>query len=83
MIAGGSKAKNLNSRTRACGDHGRDLVHELSDRFHALARYDQYIADAAGRPKLQEFWRGLKKQDEKTLRLLRELIEEEVRNGSF
>ena len=46
--------------TCGCADHDHDLVHELNKRLDALWRYDQRIANAAGHPALQTFWRNLK-----------------------
>jgi len=64
-------------------DHDHDLVHELSKRLDALWRYDQRIANAEGREELQQFWRDLKKHEQKTVDKLKELIATEIKNDCF
>lgn len=66
-----------------CADHDHDLIHELSKRLDALWRYDQYIANAEGHAPLQEFWRGLKRQEQKNTKRLKELVAEEIQKGCF
>ena len=66
-----------------CADHDHDLVHDLSKRLDALWRYDQYIANAEGKPKLQECWRALKKQEQENVKKLKGLITEEVKQNCF
>ena len=69
--------------TCGCADHDHDLVHELSKRLDALWRCDQYIANAAGRGPLQEFWRAIKTQELTNIKRLKELIGEEIKKGCF
>jgi hypothetical protein len=69
--------------TCGCADHDHDLVHELSKRLDALWRYDQRIANAAGHPGLQAFWRDLKRQDGKNIDRLKDLIREEIDKKCF
>ena len=69
--------------TCGCADHDHDLVHDLSKRLDALWRYDQYIANADGRPELQQFWREMKQRETEQVRRLKEFIAEEVRRGCF
>ena len=69
--------------TCGCADHDHDLVHDLSKRLDALWRYDQYIANAEGKPDLQNLWRDLKRQETDQIRRLKEFIAEEVRRGCF
>ena len=64
-------------------NHDHDLVHELSDRIDAVWRYDQYIANADGKPELQEFWRDVKQQDLRMVERLKQCIAEEVQQGCF
>jgi hypothetical protein len=64
-------------------DHDHDLVHELSKRLDALWRYDQYIANAGRKDKLQQFWEDMKDQEQENIKRLKELIGEEVRNDCF
>lgn len=52
--------------TCGCADHDHDLIHELSKRLDSLWRCDQFIANAEGKPKVQDFWRRLKRQDQQT-----------------
>ncbi len=69
--------------SRACEDHDRDLIHELSKRLDALWRCDQYIANAEEHPHLQEFWQEIKKQEENNIGRLKQLIAEEIACGCF
>jgi hypothetical protein len=45
-------------QTHGCADQDHDMVHELSRWLDAVWRYDQYIANAEGKPDLQKFWRN-------------------------
>jgi hypothetical protein len=76
------RAKNGGS-TQGCQAYALDLIHELSKRSQALGQYDQCLANAEGHPHLQEFWRTLKRQDQEYLQRLKDLVEEEIRNGCF
>jgi protoheme ferro-lyase len=69
--------------THGAEDHDHDLIHELSKRLDAVWRFDQYIANADGKPEIQDFWRQLKSQERKTVDRLKELIAEEVRAKCF
>jgi len=69
--------------TCGCPDHDHDLVHDLSKRLDALWRYDQYVANAEGKPTLQNFWRGLKQQEIANITRLKQLIAEEIKQGCF
>jgi protoheme ferro-lyase len=69
--------------TAGAADHDHDLVHELSKRLDALWRFDQYIANAEGKPHLQEFWRELKGQERRNVDTLKELIAREVADHCF
>lgn len=69
--------------TRGIEDHDHDLIHELSRRLDCLWRYDQYIANCGGRPELQEFWRGVKSQDQKNIDQIKKLIKQHVQSNCF
>ena len=69
--------------SRGCQDHDHDLVHELSKRLDALWRYDQYIANAANDPELQEFWQDVQKQEGANVRRLKRLIAKHCQKGCF
>jgi hypothetical protein len=69
--------------TRGIENHDHDLVHDLSHRLDCLWRYDQYIANCGGRPDLQEFWRGVKSQDQKNIDQLKKLIKQHVQSNCF
>ncbi len=69
--------------TCGCTDHDRDLVHELSKRLDAVWRYDQYIANADGRPEVQAFWREQKATDMEAVGQLKELIRMEIDRDCF
>ena len=64
-------------KTHGAEDHDHDLIQDLSKRLDALWRYDQYIANAEGKPKLQECWSHLKDQEQKNIHTLKALIAEE------
>ena len=59
--------------TAGCEDHDHDLIHDLSKRLDALWRYDQYIANAEGRPALQALW---------SVRRMKQVIIEEIGRAS-
>lgn len=69
--------------TQGIENHDHDLLQDLSRRLDALWRYDQYIANADGKPELQQCWRELKRQEQESINRLKELIAEEVRTGCF
>ena len=69
--------------SRGCADHDHDLVHELSRRLDALWRYDQYIANAEGKPELQKLWRDLKSQEVANVKRVKQLVSEEIRQNCF
>ena len=46
-------------------------------------RYDQYIANAEGRPALQELWCDLKCQETDNIKRMKQVIIEEVRQNCF
>ena len=66
-----------------CADHDHDLVHDLSKRLDALWRYDQYIANAEGKPALQNLWRDLKRQETDNIKRVKQMITEEVKQNCF
>jgi hypothetical protein len=66
-----------------CADHDHDLIHDLSKRLDALWRYDQYIANAEGKPELQKLWRDLKKQETDNIKRVKQIVAEEIRQNCF
>jgi hypothetical protein len=66
-----------------CADHDHDLVQELSKRLDALWRFDQYIANADGKPSIQDLWRKLKKQEQENVKEIKRLIAEEIKAKCF
>jgi len=66
-----------------CADHDHDLVHELGKRLDALWRYDQYIANADGKPEIQSMWRDLKRQETANIKRIKQMIAEEIRANCF
>lgn len=69
--------------TCGCADHDHDLVHDLSKRLDALWRYDQYEANADGKPALQHLWRELKQQEMGNIQRIKQMIADEVRQNCF
>ncbi len=66
---------------KGCENHDHDLIHELSKRLDGPWRYDQHIANAEGRPDLQQFWREVKQQDQAIVKTLKEMIAREIKDG--
>jgi hypothetical protein len=66
-----------------CSDHDHDLIHDLSKRLDALWRYDQYIANAEGKPALQDMWRVLKRQEVSNIQRVKQMIAEEIGQNCF
>jgi len=69
--------------TRGMEDHDHDLIHDLSRRLDCVWRFDQYIANADGRPELQEFWRQVKTQEQRNIDQLKKLIKQHVQSNCF
>ncbi len=69
--------------SRGIADHDHDLVHELSRRLDAMWRYDQYIANAEDHMELQKLWREIKRQEEQTIKRIKQLVGEEIRKNCF
>lgn len=83
MTLAAEKSLEHIGESRGCANHDHDLVHELSQRLDAYWRYDQYIANAEGKPELQKFWRDLKSQESKNVQRLKELVAGEVQDDCF
>jgi len=66
-----------------CADHDHDLIHDLSKRLDALWRYDQFIANADGKPDLQNMWRDMKRQEIANIERVKQMISEEVQQNCF
>jgi hypothetical protein len=77
--------KELQHLGETCGaaDHDHDLIHDLSKRLDALWRYDQYIANAEGKPALQTLWREFKRQELDNVKRVKRLISDEIRQDCF
>jgi hypothetical protein len=77
--------KELEHIGETCGvaDHHHDLIHDLSKRLDALWRYDQYIANAEGKPALQDMWREIKAQEIDNIKRMKQVFIEEVRQNCF
>ncbi|TMA78469.1 MAG: hypothetical protein E6J74_41710 [Deltaproteobacteria bacterium] len=71
--------KELEHISESCGVADHD--HDLGKRLDALWRYDQYIANAEGRPALQELWCDLKCQEIDNIKRMKQVIVEEVRQN--
>lgn len=64
-------------------NHDHDLIHDLGRRLDALWRYDQYIANAEGDSELQDFWRGLKKQEQENVKRFKEFVAGHIDKNCF
>lgn len=70
-------------QTSGCADHDHDLVHELSRRLDMIWRYDQYVANAEWREDQRQFWLDMKAQEQENIKLLKELLKQEVADECF
>jgi hypothetical protein len=78
--------KELEHIGESCGcadHHDYDLIHDLSKRLDALWRYDQYIANAEGKPAIQALWRDLKRQETENIKQVKQMIAEEIKTNCF
>ncbi len=64
--------------TRGSEDHVHDLIQTLSRCLTGLWRYDQYIANAEGKPELQAFWREFKQREHESVGRMKELLAAEL-----
>ncbi len=69
--------------TAGAADHDHDLVKELTKRLDALWHYDQYVANADGKPELQAFWAELKNSEQATVNRLKTFIRQEIARDCF
>jgi hypothetical protein len=69
--------------TCVIADHDHDLVHDLSKRLDALWRYDQYIANAEGRPALQALWCDLRSQEIENVKRMKQVLVDEIEEDCF
>jgi len=60
--------------TRGSSDPVHDLIQTLSRCLNGLWRYDQYIANADGKPEIQDFWRKFKKQEQASVKKMKDLL---------
>lgn len=70
-------------KSHGAEDPDRDLIHQPSKRLDAVWRVDQYIANADGKPEIQDFWRKLKLEEMKVVGRLKDLIKAEIKPGCF
>ena len=66
-----------------CAVSRADVVPATDHSADRYTRYDQYIANAEGKAKIQEFWRTVKRQEQENVQKLKELIAEEIKQGCF
>ena len=66
-----------------CADHDHDLIHELSKELDAVWRYDQYIANADGKPAMQDMWRDFKRQQMANIKRVKQMIADEIKQNCF
>jgi hypothetical protein len=69
------------SMTAPAEDMARVLARERDRRREALARYDSYLAAAAGDASLQALWYDLKRRDSEEVRLLEHRLAEKARDA--
>lgn len=83
MSSANTSDYELQGKNRGISNHDHDLIHELSRRLDSLWRYDQYIANAAGHPDAEKFWRGAVTQERENIDRLKAMIREHVQNDCF
>lgn len=64
--------------SRGSEDHVHDLIQTLSRCLTGLWRYDQYIANAEGKPELQTFWREFKQREHEIAGRMKEFLAAEL-----
>jgi hypothetical protein len=69
--------------THALDHHDYDLIHELDRRLNFLWRCDQYIANSETNTALQALWRDLKRQEQESVKRLKQQVAEHVKKGCF
>jgi hypothetical protein len=74
---------DLQGKSSGISNHNHDLIHELSRRLDSLWRYDQYLANAAGHPDAERFWRGAIVQERENIGRLKAMIREHVQKDCF
>ena len=74
MIGTAEKCLEHVGETRGSTDTVHDLVQTMSRCLNGLWRYDQYIVNAEGRPEIQDFWRKFKKQEQTSVKKMKELL---------
>jgi len=70
-------------RKQVIASHDSDLVADLNFRIRALSNYTEYMHNAQGHKKLQDFWTTIRNQEEKNITSLKALISEEVSKNCF
>lgn len=83
MIQATERAMEHIGESKAVADHDHDMVHELSRRLDAYWRYDQYIANAEGDKKLQQFWTDVQNQEKQNIGRLKSIMIEHCRKDCF
>ena len=68
---------------QGAANHDHDMIHELSRRLDGLWRYDQYSANAEDEPELQGLWQDFKRQEQKNVQRLKDIIKEHCRKDCF
>jgi len=62
---------------------GGDSVSELRRRLEALWRLGEHIANSEGDPELQREWREIERQEQNTIKRLKQKIFSRIENGDF
>lgn len=85
MTTANQQAEQHIGETKGLPNYTHDLIHDLSNRLDALWRYDQCIANAdkAGVADGKKLWEDFKTQEMKNVDRLKELIRQQMNDGSF
>jgi hypothetical protein len=83
MTMAAEKQHEKIGETRCLEDHDYDLIQELARRLKFVWHCDQYIANAEKNAKLQNLWRDLKRQEQESVKRLRQQVAEEVKKDCF
>jgi hypothetical protein len=76
------KECELLGETQWIEDHEHDLIQDLGRRLGYMWWYDRCIANADGRPDLQDFWRDAKTAEQQYIERLKQLIKQHTLNIS-
>lgn len=78
MTVAAEKCREHVGESPGSADHVHDLIQTMSLCLNGLWRYDQYIANADGKPELQQFWREFRDRELETVSRMKRFLAEEL-----